>query len=316
MAARYVNPQNVVAQGLSFYTGLVPGSYENVGASGSRNVYAAGGGGSAGVTADRTASEATSFSEYQPKHRSGLEKTLNKQMPWEKEPPPEVRIASGGSGSGSGSGSGGIPSAGSKPPGGGGPGGNPSAAFVAQMRASVNVPPRPTPAAPPPHSALTARGRSGASPVSPTRPAQPLLGRKDGDASPMVSRHGSTVPPQPVGYNPLPQKPFGQGQPAWNPAKSSNAVLPSGNNPRSGSGRAGSDPSIDSFAGMNPIGVGIANSNAFQALQRAKTTSSMRVQNKASSRAHTRQPGVQQSATQQSIPFPNIGNSTNRTINI
>jgi hypothetical protein len=39
------------------------------------------------------------------------------------------------------------------------------------------------------------------------------------------------------------------------------------------------------------------------------------VQSIASSRSHTRQSGVQQSATQQSIPFPNTPNSTNRSLN-
>ena len=309
MAARYVNPQNVVAQGLSFYTGLVPGSYEQGGAAGGKNVMGAGHGGSAGIDADRTASDAAvkSIKNYAPGGSIFKPKTSELDRNTAALAANTANRPSQGP-----QGPQGPPNAGPKPPGGGGPGGNPSAAFVAQMRASVNVPPRPTPAAPPPHSALTARGRSGASPVSPTRPAQPLLGRKGGDASPMVSRHGSTVPPQPVGYNPLPQKHFSQGGSAWNPAKSSNAVLPSGNSPTSGSGR-NTDPSTDSFAGMNPIGVGIANSNAFQALQRAKTPSSMRVQNKASSRAHTRQPGVQQSATHANVPFPNIGNSTIRS---
>ena len=92
MAARYVNPQNVAAQGQAFYTGLLPGSYDQGGPTGGKNVYGAGGGGSAGVTADRTASEATSVSEYKPKGHS-LEKALNRRMPWEKEGPPEVRVA-------------------------------------------------------------------------------------------------------------------------------------------------------------------------------------------------------------------------------
>ena len=59
MAARYVDPGNVVAQGQSFYTGLLPGSYEKgAGGGGGSNVYGKGSGGSAGVSADRTASEA------------------------------------------------------------------------------------------------------------------------------------------------------------------------------------------------------------------------------------------------------------------
>jgi hypothetical protein len=306
MAARYVNPQNVVAQGLSFYTGLVPGSYEQGGGAGGKNVMGAGHGGSAGIGADRTASDAAvkSIKNYAPGGSIFKPKTSELAS---NTAALKANTAGGSPGGGQPS------SAGAKPSGGGtpgatgatGPGGFAPDSLAARMRASVNVPPRPTPAAPPPHSALTARGRSGASPVSPTRPAHPHLGRKDGGASPMVSRHGpGKVPPGPVTHDPS----VG----GWNPAKSSNAVLPSGNNPRSGSGW-NTDPSTDSFAGMNTLGVGIANSNAFQALQRSKTPSTMRVQNKASSRSHTRQPGVQQSATHANVPFPNIGNSTIRS---
>ena len=68
MAARYVNPQNVVAQGLDFYTGLRPGSYDSGGGGGGmRNVYGAGSGGSAGIAADRTASNAHSIAGYKPR---------------------------------------------------------------------------------------------------------------------------------------------------------------------------------------------------------------------------------------------------------
>jgi hypothetical protein len=66
MAARYVNPDNVVAQGLSFYTGLVPGSYDRGGsASAGRNAFGAGSGGTAGVSADRTGSDASKVWNYQ-----------------------------------------------------------------------------------------------------------------------------------------------------------------------------------------------------------------------------------------------------------
>ena len=67
MAARYVDTANIVAQGQSFYTGLLPGSYEKGGGGGGgSNVMGRGSGGSAGVSADRTASEAAgqSFKEY------------------------------------------------------------------------------------------------------------------------------------------------------------------------------------------------------------------------------------------------------------
>mgnify|MGYP001396827847 FL=1 len=58
MAARYVDTANIVAQGQSFYTGLLPGSYEKGGGGGGSNVMGKGSGGSAGVSADRTGSEA------------------------------------------------------------------------------------------------------------------------------------------------------------------------------------------------------------------------------------------------------------------
>ncbi len=58
MAARYVDTANIVAQGQSFYTGLLPGSYEKGGGGGGSNVMGKGSGGSAGVSADRTGSTA------------------------------------------------------------------------------------------------------------------------------------------------------------------------------------------------------------------------------------------------------------------
>ena len=66
MAARYVNPDNVTAQGQYFYTGLLPGSYDTAGAGGG-NVYGVGSGGSAGVSADRTGSDSKKTWDYQSK---------------------------------------------------------------------------------------------------------------------------------------------------------------------------------------------------------------------------------------------------------
>jgi hypothetical protein len=57
MAARYVNPENVAAQGQSFYTGLHPVQYESGGAGG-KNVMGAGSGGNAGIAADRSGADA------------------------------------------------------------------------------------------------------------------------------------------------------------------------------------------------------------------------------------------------------------------
>lgn len=58
MAARYVNPDNITAQGQYFYTGLPPGSYDVGRAGGGANVYGAGSGGSAGVSPDYTGADA------------------------------------------------------------------------------------------------------------------------------------------------------------------------------------------------------------------------------------------------------------------
>ncbi len=74
MAARYVNPDNVTAQGQYFYTGLLPGSYDTGGAGGG-NVYGAGSGGSAGVGADRTGSDSSKSWAYQSNWNMNLGRT-------------------------------------------------------------------------------------------------------------------------------------------------------------------------------------------------------------------------------------------------
>jgi len=94
MAARYVNPTNVVAQGQDFYTGLpaqdqqkagsgpglasrpqqqagsgpglASGSYSGHGGGGGGNVMGRGSGGSAGVAADRTGSDSSKSWNYKP----------------------------------------------------------------------------------------------------------------------------------------------------------------------------------------------------------------------------------------------------------
>ncbi len=74
MAARYVNPDNVTAQGQYFYTGLLPGSYDTKGAGGG-NVYGVGSGGSAGVSADRTGSDSRKTWDYQSKWQKPVGKS-------------------------------------------------------------------------------------------------------------------------------------------------------------------------------------------------------------------------------------------------
>ena len=63
MAARYVNPDNITAQGQYFYTGLPPGSYDT-GSAGGGNVYGAGSGGSGGGVPDRTGSDSSKTWDY------------------------------------------------------------------------------------------------------------------------------------------------------------------------------------------------------------------------------------------------------------
>lgn len=65
MASRYVNPENVAAQGQSFYTGLHPVQYQSGTGAGS-NVMGAGSGGSAGVAADRSGADAGRAWQYPP----------------------------------------------------------------------------------------------------------------------------------------------------------------------------------------------------------------------------------------------------------
>ena len=90
MAARYVNPDNITAQGQYFYTGLPPGSYDTGGAGGS-NVYGAGSGGSAGVGADRTGSDSSKSWAYQSNWNMNLGRT-NWKNPNKRKPEAEGGI--------------------------------------------------------------------------------------------------------------------------------------------------------------------------------------------------------------------------------
>ena len=89
MAARYVNPDNITAQGQYFYTGLPPGSYDTGGAGGG-NVYGAGSGGSAGVAADRTGSDSQKTWAY--KANIGLNFGRMTNAPGGRKKPPEGGI--------------------------------------------------------------------------------------------------------------------------------------------------------------------------------------------------------------------------------
>jgi len=107
MAARYVNPSNVVAQGQDFYTGLKDpgqqaagsgpglasrpqqmagtgpglssGSYAGHGGGGGTNVMGRGSGGSAGVSADRTGSDSSKSWNYKPQLNIQIERDEEKE---------------------------------------------------------------------------------------------------------------------------------------------------------------------------------------------------------------------------------------------
>jgi hypothetical protein len=253
MAARYVNTENVAAQGQSFYTGLLPGSYEKGGGGGGTNVMGRGSGGSAGVTADRTAVNAAKGSiEGYP--RGGT--VLGKQPLTDSDRLDRIAQAIQDQG-----GQGGNISAG--PRGQGGQGGNISAG-----------PPGPRGAPGTPGYTGGAQGQP-----PPRQVASSRGGTIDADSEEITT--GSS--PKALGPAPKALGPGAQGLGAMIPGAPSGGV---------GQGT------------RTPQGLGTG-----QKPQHGP------VQSIASSRSHTRQSGVQQSATQQSIPFPNMPNSTNRSLN-
>lgn len=244
MAARYVNTENVAAQGQSFYTGLLPGSYEKGGGTGGSNVMGKGSGGSAGVTADRTASDAAkkSIAGY-PKGGT----ILGKQPTTDSDRLDQIAKNTAG-----------------------GQGGN-----------------------------ISARGPAGGQPP-PQGPFWPGAG-------------GGTPPPagRPTGLGPAPRltKPQQQGGGVAKGAGAAvgvgvgSAVTANTGNPALGK-MAGTAAGAITEHGLGKMGEKLSESPIGQA-----------VQGRASTRQQTRQSGVQQSATQQSIPFPNMPNSTNRSLN-
>jgi hypothetical protein len=233
MAARYVNTDNIAAQGQSFYTGLLPGSYEKGGGTGGSNVMGKGSGGSAGVTADRTASDAAakSIAGY-PKGGTILGKQpISDSDRLDRIAENQERGGQGGP----------IPS-----PGAGGQGG-----WVGGEQGK-----------PPPRYTPSSRGDT-----------------IDADSQEIAT--GSS----PKALNPAPK--------ALNPgAQGLGSMIPGA--PFGGVGQGTRTP---------------------QGLGTGQKPQHGPVQSIASSRSHTRQSGVQQSATQQSIPFPNMPNSTNRSLN-
>ncbi len=256
MAARYVNTENVAAQGQSFYTGLLPGSYEKGGGGGGSNVMGKGSGGSAGVSADRTGSTAAqqSITGY-PKGGSILGK---------KEAPPEVTVAN-------------------MPPGG----------FQGQQGQQGQQGPQ---------------GPSGGGPI-PTPGPKPsgLLGM--GALIPGAPPGGAgqgTRTPQGLGTGQRPQHQGGGTSKVLGTAVGAGVGTYVG-------GQTG-NPTLGRAAG---VASGAIATHGFEKMgdKLSESPIGRSVQRMASTRAHTRQPGVQQSATQQSIPFPNMANSTDRSLN-
>ena len=247
MAARYVNPENVAAQGQSFYTGLQPGSYEQGGGGGGSNVMGKGSGGSAGVSADRTGSDAAqqSITGY-PDGGSFLGKKAMSDTD---------RIVKAIEGQGGDD----IPSAGPKPQDGGEGGASTSnlgggGQWVGGEQGK-----------PPPRWTPSSRGD--------------VLDADSKEIGP-----GSS--PKALGPGSATPKALGPG------AQGLGAMIPGA--PFGGAGQGTRTP---------------------QGLGTGQKPQHGPVQSIASSRSHTRQSGVQQSATQQSIPFPNMPNSTNRSLN-
>ena len=252
MAARYVDTAIIVAQGQSFYTGLLPGSYEKGAGGGGSNVMGKGSGGTAGVSADRTGSEAAlqSITGYkaggsilgtQPMSDSDLLEQIAKNT------------APGGQGGGQGQNPQGQHPAGLPTP--GGPQGqnpNPAAGLPWGTNQAPNTDPGPMGTGQKSQhqgggfakGAGTAVGLGVGAGVT-ARTGKPILGKMAGAAAGAITEHG-------VGK-------------------------------------------MEDKLSESPIG--------------------RSVQKMASTRSHTRQPGVQQSATQQSIPFPNMANSTDRSLN-
>ncbi len=234
MAARYADAANIVAQGQSFYTGLLPGSYENIGGVLKGNVYGKGSGGSANVTADRTGSEAAALSIGDYKAKAG--------------PTPAS-----------------ILKAGNEP--------SDTDRIVEAIR----------------------RGPTGGGVPNPD-PTQ-----KGGD--PAADDGGPGLPER-----------FGGDAP-----EAAEALMPQAERLKWAAGglpnppqRSGTNPFGD-YKGL-PWGTNQAPSTDPGPMGTGQKTQHRSVQGMASTRAHTRQPGVQASATQQSIPFPSMPNSTNRSL--
>jgi len=292
MAARYVDTANIVAQGQSFYTGLLPGSYEKGGGGGGSNVMGKGSGGSAGVSADRTGSEAAlqSITGY-PKGGKFLEK--------EKDDSQTININLGGE-------DGGLQTPDPNLRGSGGPLPTPPPRWTPSSRGDVidvdseEIGP----------GRIRAGGGREVGPGGTGQLALPPGGPHSAADSFMPQSErvkwaaaGLPNPPNAPGQ----QNPFGHDK-----------GLPWGTNqaPNTDPGPMGTGqkPQHGSVQGLASTRSHTRQPGVQQSIPQ-QAIPSLSVSGAASTRSHTRQSGVQQSATQQSIPFPNMPNSTNRSLN-
>ena len=245
MAARYVDPGNVVAQGQSFYTGLLPGSYEKgAGGGGGSNVYGKGSGGSAGVSADRTSSEAgvKSIKDYKP----GGSIFIPQRSDSDRLDQIAKNTAPGGPGGGQVVGQGVAALLGEGKPQGPNPFGQNPMGSKASKAAGTAV-------------GLGVQG------VVTAKTGKPILGKMAGATASKVTEHGVEKMGDKLGESPI--------------------------------GRAVQQGPTDYIKDSTMGQWGGA------------------VQRRASTRAQTRQAGVQQSATHKSFLYPNMANSTNRALN-
>ena len=247
MAARYADAANIVAQGQSFYTGLLPGSYENTGGVLKGNVYGKGSGGSANVTADRTGSEAAALSIGDYKAKAGP--TPASIFKPGEEPSDTDRIVN------------------------------------AIGRGPIN------------------RGPTGGVPTPDPTGGVPTPDPTQKGGDPAADDGGPGLPER-----------FGGDAP-----EAAEALMPQAERLKWAAGglpnppqRSGTNPFGD-YKGL-PWGTNQAPSTDPGPMGTGQKTQHRSVQGMASTRTHTRQPGVQASATQQSIPFPSMPNSTNRSL--
>jgi len=275
MAARYVDTANIVAQGQSFYTGLLPGSYEQQagGAPRGGNVYGKGSGGSANVTADRTASEAAGMSIA---HKAQKGPTPGSIFMGTKEAPPEVRVSN-------------MPPGGLQGPQGGGPQGqNPA-------------PGLPTPGGP--------QGQNPAPGLPWGQNQGPATAPTGGMGTGQKTQH------QGGGFAKAAGTAVGLGAQGYVTAKTGKPALGKVAGVAASKVTEHGVGKMEDKLSESPIGRAVQQGANDYIKDSSMGQWEGAVQRRASTRSQTRQSGVQQSATHKSFLYPNMANSTNRALN-